>query len=233
LNRGGLSQQGWSPWLIAAAALLAPDAALAAGGSHMIDDSEVETPGDCHLESWVMRLSGDQWLVNAGVGCTPEAIPMLELGGFVGQMRSAVSDDTMIGLTPKLTLRPAETGLGIALAGSLAYGLDRKRLESASAIAAVTVPAGDSLRINLNGGCVWSETGAGSELFAGAQAELAAGPQVSLMAEAFTRNHGKAGGQAGVRWTSGNGRIDLDLLGGRYVDGATPTSVTIGLTGRW
>ena len=199
----------------------------------MIDDSEVETAGDCHLESWVTRSSRDQWLVNAGLGCTPKAIQMLELGGFVGQLQSPGTDETMVGLTPKVTLRPAETGFGIALAGSLGYGLDRDRLETASLIAAVTVPAGDGLRINLNGGWVWSEAGPGSELFAGAQAELAVGPSVSLMAEGFTRNHGKAGGQAGVRWTSGNGRIDLDLLAGRYVDGATPTSLTLGVTARW
>lgn len=158
---------------------------------------------------------------------------MLELGGFVGQMRSPGTDDTMIGLTPKVTLRPAESGLGIALAGSISYGLDRDRIETASLIGAVTVPAGEGLRFNVNAGWLWSEAGPGSELFAGAQAELAVGPQVSLMAEAFTRDHGKAGGQAGVRWTSGDGRIDLDLLAGRYVDGATPTSVTVGLTGRW
>jgi hypothetical protein len=221
------------PWLFVAAAMLAPQTALAAGGAHVIDDSEVEAAGDCHLETWLTRSSHDQWHANAGVGCTPEAVPMLELGAFVGQMRSPGTDETMVGLTPKVSLRPAETGFGIALAGSLSYGLDRDRIESASLIAAVTVPAGEALRFNLNGGWVWSEAGPGSELFAGAQAELAVGPQVGLMAEGFTRDHGKAGAQAGVRWTSRNGRIDLDLLAGRYLDGATPTSLTVGLTGRW
>lgn len=232
LDRGGRLQQGSSLWLLAAAALLASDAAFAAGGPHVIDDSEVEAAGDCHLETWLTRSSRDQWHANAGAGCTPEAIPMLELGGFVGQMRSPGADETMIGLTPKLTLRPAESGIGVALAGSLTYGLDRDRLETASLIAAVTVPAAERLRFNLNAGWTWSKAGAGSELFAGAQAELAVGPQVSLMAEAFSRNHGKAGGQAGVRWTTVDGRIDLDLLAGRYVDGTTSASVTLGLTVR-
>jgi hypothetical protein len=233
LKTGGRSQRGSSPWLLVAAAILVPEAALAAGGPHMIDDSEVETAGDCHLETWLTRSSRDQWHASAGAGCTLEAVPVLELGGFVGQMRSPGMDETMVGLTPKVNLRPAETGFGIALAGSLSYGLDRDRIETASLITAVTVPAGDSLRINLNGGWVWSEAGPGSELFAGAQAELAVGPRVSLMAEGFTRDHGNAGSQAGVRWTSGNGRIDLDLLAGRYLDGATPTSLTLGLTARW
>ena len=208
------------------------ESATAAGGPHVIDDSEVEAAGDCHLEAWLTRSSQDQWHASAGVGCTPEALPMIELGGFAGHMRAPGMDETLVGLTPKVNLRPAETGLGIALSGSVAYGLDRDRLESAALIGAVTVP-GERLRFNLNAGWGWSEAGPGSELFAGAQAELAVGPQVSLMAEAFTRDHGKAGGQAGIRWTSGDGRIDLDLLAGRYVDGATPSSVTIGLTGRW
>lgn len=213
--------------------MLAPDPGAAAGGPHVIDDSEVEAAGDCHLETWLTRSSQDQWHANAGVGCTPEALPMLELGGFAGRMRGPRTDETIIGFTPKITLRPAETGLGVALSGSLAYGLDRDRLEAASMTGAVTVPAGEGVRFNLNAGWGWTEAGPGSELFAGAQAEVAVGPQVSLMAEAFTRDHGKAGGQAGVRWTSGNGRIDLDLLAGRYVDGAAPTSVTVGVTGRW
>lgn len=223
----------WLAWLLPPAALLAPGAALAAGGPHVIDDSEVETAGDCHLETWLTLSSDDQRHVNAGLGCTPETIPTLELGGYVSHAWSPGSDDTMVGVTPKLTLRPAESGLGVALAGSLSYGLDRSRIETAALIAAATVPASDRLRVNLNAGWVWSEAGPGSELFVGAQAEWGVAPGLGLMAEAFTRNHGKAGGQAGVRWTTDDGRIDVDLVSGRYVDGATPTSVTLGLTGRW
>lgn len=198
----------------------------------MIDDSEVEAAGDCHLETWVTGASGDQWFGNAGVGCTPEAIPAVELGGFVAHAWSSGSDETVVGLAPKLNLRPADSGVGVAVAGSLVYGADRSRLEAASLIAAVTVPASQSLRANLNAGWVWSEAGPGSELFVGAQAEWQVGPSLGLMAEGFARTHGKAGAHAGLRWTSGDGRIDVDLLAGRYVDGTTPTSVTVGLTVR-
>ena len=196
----------------------------------MIDDSEVETPGDCHLEVWVTDTSVDTSHVNAGLGCTPEAVPMLELGVFASHNSLPGSDETLVGLTPKVTLRPAEAGLGVAVAGSLGYGIDRSRLETASLIGAVTVPATESLNINLNAGWVWTEAGRGSELFLGAQAEWAVTPSFTLMAEGFTRNHDKAGGQAGVRWTPSGGRVDLDLLAARYGDGATPTSVTVGLT---
>lgn len=219
-------------WLLLPAALLVPDPAVAAGGPHMIDDSEVETPGDCHAEGWVARSSYGQWHASGGAGCTPEALPTVELGAFASHSSSPGSSDTLVGLTPKLTLRPAVSGLGLALAGALGYGLDRSRLEAAALIGAVTVPAGDRLTLNLNGGWGWSETGHGHDLFVGAQAEFAAGPDVTLMAEAFTRDHGRAGAQAGLRWNPGGGRVDVDLLAGRYLDGATPTSVTLGLTVR-
>ncbi|HEY6816578.1 MAG TPA: hypothetical protein VI168_13645 [Croceibacterium sp.] len=220
-------------WFALPAAFLAPDTALAAGGPHVIDDSEVETAGDCHLETWAMGSSGDQWLANAGLGCTPEAVPMLELGAMVTHAWSPGADETLLGMASKLNLRPADTGLGLAVAGALAYGTDRSRFEAASLIAAVTVPAGERLRVNLNAGWVWTEAGAGHELFGGAQAEWAVGSGVTLMAEGFGRDHGNAGAQAGVRWTTGGGRVDLDLLAGRFHDGATPTSVTLGLTVRW
>lgn len=169
----------------------------------------------------------------AGVGCTPERLPALELGGFVAHAWAADQHETVIGLAPKLNLRPADTGLGIALAGSLGYGADRSRLEYATIVAAFTVPADENLRINVNAGWVWTEAGPGHEFIAGVQAELAVSPEISLMAESFGRDHGKIGGQAGVRWTTGHGRVDLDLLAGRFLDGATATSLTAGLTVRW
>ena len=220
-------------WLAMPAALLAPHAAQAAGGPHVIDDSEVETPGDCHLESWLTLSSGDARHANLGVGCTPQALPMVELGAAVSHMWAPGSDETMIGLTPKLTLQSHRAGVGVAVSGSLGYSTDRARIESAGLTGAVTVPAGDNLLINLNAGWTWSKTDPATDFFAGAQAELAAGAGMTLMAEAFARDTGKAGGQAGLRWTTPNGRIDLDLLAARYLDGATPTSVTAGVTVRW
>lgn len=221
------------PWLLLSASLVAPEAARAAGGAHVVDDSEVETPGDCHLETHATGSSHDGRHLMAGVGCTPEALPMLELGGFVAHAWAQGQDETVIGLASKLNLRPEAEGLGVAVSGSLGYGADRSRLEYATLTAAVTVPAGDGLRMNLNAGWGWTEAGPGSELFAGAQAELAVSSEIALMAEGFARDHGNLGGQAGVRWTTAGGRVDLDLLAGRYLDGATATSLTAGLTVRW
>jgi hypothetical protein len=38
------------------------------------------------------------------------------------------------------------------------------------------------------------------------------------------------GGQAGLRWTPRGGSVDVDLLAGRYLDGATRNAITFGVT---
>lgn len=210
-------------------ALLAAGPANAAGGAHVIDDAAVETPGTCHLESW-LTLTGEGGLANSSPACTRMAWPNLEIGGFVAHGWTGDADDTLIGVSPKLKLRSEEHGVGVGIATSLGYGIDRGRFESASVIVPVTIPAGTRLRFNLNAGWQWVRTGQGHDAFAGAQVEYALKPNLGLMAEAFARDTGKPGGQVGVRWTTGKGRVDVDLLAGRYVDGATPTAITLGVT---
>jgi len=212
--------------------LLAPCSALAAGGPHLVDDSEVEAAGVCLLESWLTRASGDRSQFNAGLGCTPKALPSLELAVFVVHAGSPGPDETLVGLAPKVALRSPERGLGLAMAASLDYGLESDRFENLSLTGIATIPAGERLRLNFNAGLGWSRGGPDGEMFVGTQADLAVGPGISLMTEAFLPEHGKAGAQAGLRWIGGGGSVELDLAAGRYVDGATPTSVSIGVAVR-
>lgn len=214
--------------MVLSLALLAAGPAFAAGGAHVIDDAAVETPGACHLENWITRSSGGQWLLNSAPACTREAWPNLEIGGFASHAWSSDGDDMVIGLTPKLTLRSEESGVKIGIATSVGYGVDRGRFETASVIVPVTIPAGERLRFNLNGGWQWSH--AGHDLFVGGQIEFELRRDLGLMVEGFTRDSGKAGGQAGARWMTAKGRVDVDLLIGRYVNGATPTAITLGVT---
>lgn len=212
------------------AALFAANPAFADGGAHVIDGSGVETPGTCHLESWVTLSSGDGRLINSAPACTRKAWPNLELGGFVTHGWSPESHDTLLGLSPKIELRSATRGLGIGVATSAAYQVDRGHFHEASLIVPVTIPVDRHVTLNLNSGWQWSRAGHRADLFVGGQMMVALNPSLSLMAETFTRDRGKAGGQTGVRWTTGKGRIDIDLLVGRYVDGTTPTAVTFGVT---
>lgn len=211
-------------------ALLVAGPAFASGGEHIVDDAAVETPGTCHLENWVTLSSGGGGLVNSGPACTRKAWPNLELGGFIAHGWTRNSDDTLIGLSPKLMLRSEDRGIGIGISTSVGYGIDRGRFETASVIVPLTIPAGEKLRFNLNAGWQWARAGHRHDLFVGAQAEIALRKSLNLMVETFTRDQGKVGGQVGLRWTVAGGAVDLDLIGGRYADGATRSAVTFGLT---
>ncbi|MDE8653828.1 hypothetical protein [Novosphingobium album (ex Liu et al. 2023)] len=212
-------------------ALLAAGPACASGGEHVVDDAAVETPGTCHLESWVTLSSGGG-LVNSAPACTRKAWPNLEIGGFVTHSWTESTDDTLIGLSPKLMLRSEDRGIGIGIATSVGYGIQKGRFETASAIVPVTIPAGDKLRFNLNAGWLWARAGHRHDMFVGAQAEIALRKNLNVMVETFTRDQGKVGGQAGLRWTVAGGAVDLDLIGGRHVDGATRSAITFGVTVR-
>ena len=211
-------------------AFLAAGPAFASGGEHVVDDAAVETPGTCHLESWVTLSSGGGGLVNSAPACTRKAWPNLELGGFVTHSWTDETHDTLIGLSPKLMLRSEDRGVGIGIATSLGYGIDRGRFETASVIVPVTIPAGEKLRFNLNAGWLWARAGHRHDMFVGGQAEIALRKNLNLMVETFTRDEGKVGGQAGLRWTVAGGAVDLDLIGGRFVDGFTRSAVSFGVT---
>jgi hypothetical protein len=209
----------------AASLLFAVSVAWASGSEHVIDDSVVETPGVCHLESWATRFGPRQGLVNLSPACTREAWPNLEIGGAVQHAWGKGQDDTTIGPALKYTLRSEETGVGI---GAGAWG---GRLETASLIVPVTLRLYDRVRFNLNAG--WSHARASARrdaAFYGVQAEVGVARDLTVMVEAFRRDGGKAGGQLGLRWNPGGGRVDFDLIAGRRIDGATPRAITLGLT---
>lgn len=217
----------------AASVTLFAGVAQASGNEHIVDDAAVETPGVCHLEGWVTRLSPRHGLVNLSPACTRRAWPKLEIGGAVQQAWADGASDTTVGPALKYVLRSEDTGLGLGVIGGGAWSLKSGRLETASLIAPVTFPVNDRLRINLNAG--WSHVRADAQrdaAFYGAQAEVGVARDVTLMVETFRRDGGKTGGQLGVRWNPGGGRFDLDLVAGRRVDGETPRAVTLGVTVR-
>lgn len=219
---------------INASSLLVASVAWASGNEHVVDDAAVETPGVCHLEAWTTRFSPRQGLVNLSPACTRKAWPRLELGaGIQHAWASDGTADTLVGPAMKLNLLPEERGLGLGLAGSAAYSTRAGRLETASLLVPVTIPIDQRLRINLNAG--WSYSRAADRrkaAFYGVQSEISLTRDLTLMAETFRRDGGRSGGQVGLRWNPGGGRLDLDLVAGRRVDGESPRAVSLGLTMR-
>jgi len=204
---------------------------MAAGGAHVIDDAAVETSGVCHLENWATRYGPDHGLLNLSPACTPAAWPNMEIGAGLQHSWSGRAEDTTLGPTLKLALRPVEAGLGLGVVGGGSWSLRSGRLEAASVIVPMTLKLNDRIRVNFDAG--WSYSRAGVErsaLFYGGQIEIGLLHDLTLMAEAFQRGDSRAGGQVGLRWNPGGGRFDLDLLAGRRVDNESSRAVTLGLT---
>lgn len=208
--------------------ILAATPARASGVEHVIDDSAVETPGTCHVESWVTIAGDGAGLATIAPACTRLQWPNLELGGFASTAWDGNTRETQIGVSPKWNLRDEKRGLGVALSGSAGMDIARARLASASLVVPVTIPVG-RLRFNLNISWQWTRAG-GHAAIAGTQAEYQATATLTLMAETFVRDHGRAGGQTGLRWNPRRGRIDVDLVYGHYLDGISPRAISLGLT---
>jgi len=134
----------------------------------------------------------------------------------------------------KITLRPESTGFGIGMGLNAGVNLTTGDLGVASIIALFTVPIDDKVRLNLNAG--WSFV-RGSEspnaLFYGGQFEAKLGLDLSLMIEMFARTRGAAGAQFGLRYTPGEGPIDIDLLIGSTFVVENDRFLTLGVTVRF
>ena len=230
---------------LAGGACLAATAARAEGGAHVVDDSEVETAGRCHLEVWGTYLDPKANLANFGPGCTSRALPDFEVGGFLQPSRSTgaaaagsqtaapgTGVDLLLGPALKYTLRHDVTGLGLAAEGGFTYDATLGRMEAGTVLAAVTLTPFKRVRVNLDAGPQYIAADRRVEAFLGAQAELDLGRNVSLMLEHFGRNRGYAGDQAGLRWTPHNGDVDFDLVVGRRIDGVARRAFSLGVTFR-
>lgn len=215
---------------VAALCSLAGSPAWAGGGAHVVDDDAVETPGTCHLEIWGTRYGSRSGLANLSPACTREAWPDLELGVAVQHTWDS-KGHTIAGPALKLHLVSLGQNAGAAIDGSASFDTRTGRLEAASAIVPFTLPIGRKTRFSINLGYSYLRNSAERHsVFWGGQVETQIGRDLTLMAEGFGRASGPAGAQAGLRWTPHGGAIDVDLLAGRYVDGTSPTAITIGLT---
>lgn len=218
-------------WVVLGCASIAATGAWAAGGAHVVDDAEVETPGVCHAENWLTDLQSGRGLLNVSPACTPRSLPFVEIGGAVQHGWGNDSSQTLAGPAFKFALRRVDRGIGLGLGLSAAVDLGSGRIENATALLPVTFDLSSRVRVNLNVAYQWVRTGNPHPFFAGAQIDFRASRTISLMAEAFGRDRGRLGLQAGLRWTP-RPRVDIDFLAGRYVDGRSARALTLGLTFR-
>lgn len=209
----------------------AAEEARASGGSHVVDDAEVETPGFCHAESWLTGFGDGRRLANLSPACTFDALRSVELGAAIQHGWERGHRRTLIGPAVKLALRKPSRGFGLGMAVSAAVDASTGKAEGATVLVPMTIDLTSRVRTNFNLSYQWARTGDRHGLMAGAQVEVRAESNLSVMAEGFVRDDGKPGFQAGVRWTP-KAWIDVDLLGGRRVDGSNARAVTLGVTVR-
>lgn len=217
------------PGLAAASVIATPLPAIAAGGAHGVDDAAVETPGACHLESWVSDLGGGERLVNFGPACTAAALPAVEIGGTVQRVGPDGARRWLVGPALKWTVRETADGPAVGLAASALIDPGSGEVDSAAVFVPLTLQPARRVTVNLNAGAGYSR-GAGSHLLYGVQVDIAAGNGFALMAEVFGRPDQRPALQAGARWTFDGGRMDLDLLAGRQGGAEGEGSLTLGFT---
>lgn len=225
-----MTRQGVAMGVWLALATGAP--AFAAGGAQLVDDASVETPGTCHLETWITTYGAGRGLVNLSPACTREALHRLELDAGVQYLRDH-PDDAVAGPAFKLNLISNDRAVGLALTGAAGWSVHQGRLATASVVAPLSWTLGYQTQINFNAGWMYARGARRrNDAIYGAQVNRSLGDHLSLMGEVVAHYHLRAGSQLGLRWNPGGGPVDLDVLAGRYIDGASKSALTLGVTVR-
>ncbi|MDI1287466.1 MAG: hypothetical protein PSV46_23985 [Reyranella sp.] len=221
--------------LLLLAATLAPTSgARAAGGAHIVDDSEVETPGTCHLETWITRFVPGDGYLNLGPACTSTLMPRIEMGATYQHYWDQVINAPLLGPTFKFNFFPESTGVGLGLGLNAGMNLTTGTVGIASLIMLVTIPLDERVKINVNGGWNYlSNFPSQNSAFYGIQVESKVAWDVSLMLEYFGREPGITGAQIGLRYTPNDSWFDFDFLAGNIFDGTSAKFFTVGVTVRF
>lgn len=215
---------------------LAPTSlALAAGGSHIVDDAEVEVPGLCHLETWTTFFTSNDTYFNSAPACTTKKIPWLEIGAAFQNYWGPTLNAPLFGPQFKVNFQSVERsefGLGLGL--NAATNLRTGDFATGSTLALFTYNVTEKARLNLNAGWSYIVTAeVPNAFFYGGQFELDVGADIQLMVEVFGRQPGFPGLQMGLRYTPNKGPVDVDLLVANYFDRDTTRFFTVGFTLRF
>jgi len=227
--RAGVSVAGLTGAAVLAAMLASP--ALAGGGAHIVDDDATLPAGVCHVETWLTFARDGGGLAVAAPACTLAELPRLEIAAAV-QREWGEEGATTIAPALKLNLRSFEdVPVGVAVAATAVWNPADGQIQSFALNVPVSHRINERLVVHANLGWI-GQTGSGDRhaLFWGAQAELTVARELALMGEVFGSDRGAPGGQAGLRWVTDRGRIDVDLLAGHRINGASGNTLTFGVT---
>ena len=212
--------------------------AHAAGGSYVVDDGAINSPGECNIDTWFTSNRHDSSTHNAVIsqGCTSRNLPWLQWGGAAEQDHS--DDSTANRLSPQLKAQlyaNQDQSLELALSGEAHYALKgSRRYDGADLNLPLTWQPFEPLRLNLNGG--WSHAyNDGKQtrrLTWGSGFEYTVADALTLIGERYGEEGADQSWQAGPRLHIGTA-VDLDLVVGRNLNGDRDRWLTTGATVRF
>jgi hypothetical protein len=216
------------------ALLLWAGPAVAAGGTHVVDDAPVETPGVCNSELFGKHFGPGRRTTTATLNCTFKAAPQLELGLALARTRDRGALETAFGPAFKWNfVEGADDSPGLAVVGVMKVAAETGRVEFATLFVPLTLALADGFAFSLNAG--WQHVRLADRpdsMKVGGQVEAAVADGLCLMAELFATVGDRPGAQTGLRWTPAEA-FDMDLTLGHKVDGVSTLSAAAGLTFRF
>lgn len=213
-----------------ALSLSAMPASLANGGPYAVDDAGIATPGKFKLESWSsFANNGDRvWL--ASPGFTLEALPFVEFELTVESRRTDGEWATTFAPAAKIALRDIdEHGYGLALSVGSGHAGVIRNADTLYAVVPLSLPVHERLNLHFNAGVERDLTENETVGVWGMAAQVMAHERLELIGEVFGADHDRPGWQAGLRPLLFDGRVTLDIVYGRNLDGERADWLTVGL----
>jgi hypothetical protein len=178
---------------------------LAAGGSYLVDDASITTPGRCQLESWLQAFSSGTSLVEAAPACSTGPV---EWSAALGVQRNPHA--SLVSPAIKWQLRNGDAGdrWGIAVDVGATHAQGRWDNEIAYASFSRILESDQRWAVNFNVGMTRTP-GHASHLLIGQEAEYTLSPRITLLAEHLWPINGRNEEQFGGRYVFGNDSVDL------------------------
>ncbi|AMB79755.1 hypothetical protein AV641_12065 [Pseudomonas fragi] len=210
----------------------------ASGGSYVVDDGAINSPGECNIDAWFTSNRHHSATHNAVIsqGCTSHNLPWLQWGGAVEQGHS--DDGTARQLSPQLKAQlysSLDQSLELALSGEARFALNRAHSYDGTDLnLPLTWQPFAPLRLNLNGGWshAWNDGKQSHRLTWGSGFEYAVTNSLTLIGERYGEEGGEQSWQTGPRFHIGSA-VDLDLVLGRTLNRDRDRWLTTGATLRF
>lgn len=214
----GITAAGW----LLLAAVAANGTAHASGGPYVVDDADVVAPGSCQVETWHARRGRDAEQTAVAPGCH---FAGAEWSLFGLDARQDGERRRSVAVQGKWLLRAIEPGgLGVALVAGGGAESRAGRLSEVFAYLPLSIEPTDSLRVHLNLGGLLDRDARQWTATWGLGFDWALASRLHVLGERFGDGTGDSGWQLGLRPVLIEGRLHLDLVHGRNVDG---------IRGRW